>query len=97
MNRVLQIDTSHSLMAKHLCEKQSTFMKYFSRFKSITTGYLFPDLLNCNLNISVYKDLIENGGQTVNKSGFFLMVSNFGRKKKNIAFRLTCYFLPWVK
>lgn len=28
---------------------------------------------------------------------FLYSFSNFGGKKENTAFRLTCYFLPWVK
>lgn len=34
----------------------------------------------------------------VDMSGFFLCsVSNFGGKKENASFSLTCYFLPWVQ
>ena len=57
----------------------------------VTSGYLFPDLLNCSLNISEYKDLTGTGGQTVDMPILFLSsVSNFGGRKKNTTFRLTC-------
>lgn len=41
------------------CEKLATFMRHLLRLRRITSGYLFPDLLNRRLNISEIKGLME--------------------------------------
>lgn len=41
------------------CEKLATFMRHLLRLRRITSGYLFPDLLNGRLNTSEIEALME--------------------------------------
>lgn len=78
------------------CEKLATFMKHLLRLKRITSGYLFPDLLNWRLNISETKALVENGGLSRHVCFFYVLSLILVEKRKILLLGLHALFcLGW--